>query len=124
MSEQQRPISPHLSVYRWPITMALSIIHRITGIALTGGLFVVAVWLVAAASGAADYGAFVGALSTLPGQVLLAVWSFAFFFHLANGVRHLIWDMGYGFDKQQAQTSSWVVIVFALVFTLAYWQLF
>ena len=94
MSNSDRPLSPHISIYRWPITMVLSIVHRATGVAMSIGLIVLAAWLINIAGGAADYAQFTDLMSTLVGRVLLIGWSFAFFFHLANGVRHLVWDAG------------------------------
>jgi len=122
-SHSGRPTSPHLSVYRWPITMTLSILHRMTGVALTAGLVVYVLWLMSAATGAAEYQQFVALVQTVPGRIALVGWSFAFFFHLSNGVRHLFWDSGRGFDKPQANASSWVVIVTSVFLTLLYWWL-
>lgn len=123
MSNPGRPLSPHLSVYRWPITMGLSILHRITGVAMSAGLVVFAWWLIAAAQGAEAYGVFIGLMDSMPGRLLLIGWSYAFFYHLANGIRHLFWDAGIGFEKRQADLSSWVVIVVSVVMTLALWLL-
>lgn len=104
--------------------MTLSILHRITGVGLAVGFLVLAAWMLAAAAGADEYKAFATTMSSLPGRLLLAGWSFAFFFHLANGVRHFFWDAGYGFEKHQANASAWVVIVLTVVMTLAYWLTF
>jgi succinate dehydrogenase / fumarate reductase cytochrome b subunit len=123
MSNSDRPLSPHISIYRWPITMVLSIVHRATGVAMSIGLIVLAAWLINIAGGAADYAQFTDLMSTLVGRVLLIGWSFAFFFHLANGVRHLVWDAGYGFEKRQAVASAWFVLLAAIVTTAAYWLL-
>ena len=121
MSNTERPLSPHLSIYRWPITMTLSILHRATGVAMTVGLVVLTTWLVSAASGVDDHDQFVTLMSTLVGRLLLIGWSFAFFFHLANGVRHLVWDTGRGFEKRQANASAWFVLVTAIVATALLW---
>jgi len=121
MSNTESPLSPHLSIYRWPITMTLSILHRATGVAMTVGLVVLTTWLVSAASGVDDYDQFVTLMSTLVGRLLLIGWSFAFFFHLANGVRHLVWDTGRGFEKRQANASAWFVLVTAIVATALLW---
>lgn len=123
MSNHGRPLSPHLSVYRWSITMTLSILHRATGAALSIGLVVFALWLISAASGAAAYREFSGLLQSAPGRLLLIAWSFAFFFHLSNGVRHLFWDAGSGFEKHQANASGWFVVGLTVVLTLVYWLL-
>lgn len=122
MSNTERPLSPHISIYRWPITMTLSILHRATGAAMAVGLVVLAAWLVSAASGSEDYDQFISLMSTLIGRLLLIGWSFAFFFHLANGVRHLVWDTGRGFEKRQANASAWFVLVTAIVATALLWM--
>ena len=121
MRQPDRPLSPHLSVYRWPITMALSILHRATGVANTVGLVLLAAWLIRAASGEQGYDAFVDVMGTVPGLLLLAGFSFSFFYHLSNGIRHLVWDTGRGLGKEQSTMSAWFVIVVALVLTAAFW---
>jgi succinate dehydrogenase / fumarate reductase cytochrome b subunit len=122
MSNTERPLSPHLSIYRWPISMTLSIVHRATGVAMTVGLVVLAAWLVTAASGAAEYERFTAMMSTLTGRLVLIGWSFAFFYHLANGIRHLVWDTGRGFEKHQANASAWFVIIAAILITAGFWM--
>jgi succinate dehydrogenase cytochrome b subunit len=121
MSNSGRPLSPHLSIYRWPITMTLSILHRISGVALSVGLVVFAWWLLAASTGGAAYAQFAGLAGSLPGQVVLVAFSAAFFFHLANGIRHLVWDFGYGFELTTANASAWFVLVLTVVLTVAFW---
>ena len=123
MSNTERPLSPHLSIYRWPITMTLSILHRGTGLAMAVGFLVLAAWLVSAAAGATEYGEFAALMSTPIGTVLLIGWSFAFFYHLANGIRHLVWDTGRGFEKRQANRSAWFVLSAAIVATVIFWVL-
>ena len=122
MSNQGRPLSPHISIYRWPITMVLSILHRATGIAMSAGLIVFAAWLLNAAEGPVAYQYFRALMSGIVGQALLIGWTFAFFLHLGNGVRHLFWDTGRGFEKHQANASAWFVLVFAAVLTAAFWM--
>ena len=115
----QRPLSPYW-VYRWEITMWLSSLHRITGLLLSLGAVVLAAWLIALASGPdafATVGAIVGAVWFKP---LLVGWTFCFFFHLTNGVRHLAWDAGYGFDPQRIRASGRLVIVVTLLATAAF----
>lgn len=121
MSESGRPLSPHLTIYRWPITMTLSILHRATGILLSFGLLVLVGWLTQAAAGPEQYQYFRAAMSNPVGIILLIGWTFAFFLHLANGIRHLVWDVGYGFEKSQANASAWFALVFAAVLTAAFW---
>jgi succinate dehydrogenase / fumarate reductase cytochrome b subunit len=121
MSNNDRPLSPHLSIYRWPITMVSSILHRATGIAMSIGFVVYVFWLVDASMGREAYAAFLDIMGSTIGRILLIGWSFAFFYHLANGVRHLFWDVGYGFEKAQANASAWFVIIFAIVLTVLFW---
>jgi len=103
--------------------MTLSILHRMSGVALSVGLVLLVTWLVAAATGGALYASVTALLQSMPGQVLLVAWSFAFFFHLLNGIRHLFWDFGLGLEKSQANASAWLVVVLTGVLTLAYWFL-
>jgi succinate dehydrogenase / fumarate reductase cytochrome b subunit len=121
MSNNGRPLSPHLSIYRWPITMTMSILHRATGVAMSVGFIVLAGWLFDAAMGAETYAAMLSYLDTMVGKLLLMGWSFAFFFHLANGVRHLVWDSGRGFEKTTANASAWFVLLLAIVLTALFW---
>ena len=121
MNSRGRPLSPHLSIYRWPITMAMSILHRATGIFLSLGFVLLAAWLLSAADGAEAYARFAELVQSVGGRILLALLSFAFFFHLGSGVRHLVWDLGYGFEISQANAGSWVVIAGTFVLTISYW---
>ena len=121
MNDHDRPLSPHISIYRWPITMVLSILHRITGIALSLGFIVFVAWLFDAASGPEAYAVFVNAMDTAIGKLLLIGWSFAFFFHLSNGARHLLWDTGRGLEKSQANRSSWLVLIATVALTAVFW---
>lgn len=123
MRSSGRPLSPHLSVYRWPLTMTISILHRVTGILLSLGLIVLTAWLLAAADSPMAYSRLADLLSSGIGRLVLAALSFSFFFHLANGVRHLVWDFGFGFEKSQANASGWAVIAATLLLTIAYWLL-
>ena len=121
MNKAGRPLSPHLSIYRWPISMTLSILHRVTGVALSAGLIVLTIWLLALSSGATAYGQVAALLQSFPGRLILAGFSFAFFFHLCNGVRHLMWDIGKGFEMRQVTASAWAVVVASLGLTLLLW---
>ncbi len=121
MSKDGRPLSPHLSIYRWPITMTLSILHRMTGFALSVGLVAFVCWLAAIAWDVASYTTLLSAMQSVFGKILLIGWLFAFFFHLSNGIRHLIWDSGRMFEKRQADVSAWMVIIAAVSMTIVYW---
>ena len=122
MSNTERPLSPHLTIYRWPISMTLSILHRATGVAMSVGLLVLAAWLVNAAAGAEAYEQFSTLMSTLIGRILLIGWSFSFFFHLANGIRHLVWDTGRGFEQPTVNASAWFVVLVSIAMTGGFWM--
>ena len=121
MNNNDRPLSPHISIYRWPITMVTSILHRATGVAMAVGFLVLVGWLFDAASGPEVYDKFLGVMNTTIGCVLLVGWSFAFFYHLSNGIRHLVWDTGRGLEKEQATASAWFVIAASIVLTAIFW---
>ena len=122
MSKAGRPLSPHLTIYRWPITMTLSILHRLTGVALSAGLVILTIWLLALSIGAAAYEPVFALLGTIIGKLALVGFSFAFFFHFCNGIRHLFWDVGKGFEMRQVNASAWSVIVVSLALTLLFWM--
>jgi succinate dehydrogenase / fumarate reductase cytochrome b subunit len=121
MSNSERPLSPHLSIYRWPITMVLSILHRASGIAMSAGLIVLVAWLFDAASGPDAYAVFLAIMDTAIGRLALIAWSLAFFYHLSNGIRHLVWDTGRGFEKVDANRSSWLVLLATIALTALFW---
>ena len=117
------PMSPHLQVWRWHLTMLTSILHRATGVALYLGLLLVAGWAVALASGPQAYGTYMSLIGSPLGKLVLVGFTVAVFFHLANGVRHLVWDAGFGFEPKAATASGVVAIAFALAATAAVWVL-
>lgn len=121
MAQLDRPRSPHLSVYRWQITNTLSIVHRLTGVMLTLGAAIFTLWLAAIAGGPVSYLRVIGWLGSPIGLLLLCAWTFCFFYHLCNGIRHLVWDAGYGFEMRQARASGIAVVAGAVVFTLIFW---
>ena len=107
----QRPLSPHW-IYRWQITMWLSSLHRITGLLLSLGAVVLGVWLIALASGPQTLTQSRSGCSARPGsRSPLIGWTFCFFFHLANGVRHLAWDAGHGFERSAFARRGWTVVL-------------
>lgn len=113
-----RPLSPHLQIYRPQLTSVLSILHRITGVALAVGTILLVYWLIAAASGPEAFVAANGIIGSWIGLILLFGWTFALFFHLANGIRHLFWDAGLGFELKTVYASGWTVVVVASALTL------
>ena len=115
------PLSPHLQIYRPQITSILSILHRLTGIALGVGTLVLAWWLIAAAIGPEAYGNVQWFLSSWFGTFILLGFTFCLFYHLCNGIRHLGWDMGWGLELATLHITSWIVITAAIVLTLLSW---
>lgn len=118
MRPTERPLSPHLQVYRPQITSVLSILHRITGVALIGGALLLTWWLVAAAYGPEPFGDAQAFIGSWFGQLLLWAFTFALFYHLGNGVRHLAWDFGWGFELSQVRATGIAMLVFAFGATL------
>ena len=116
-----RPLSPHLQVYRWPISMALSIGHRVTGVGLGIGTLLLTWWLVAAAVSDEAFAQVQWFLGSPVGLLLLFGWSAALFFHFFAGIRHLAWDAGYGFDKPTYDRTGWAVVIATVVATLLLW---
>ena len=122
-SARVRPTSPHLWIYRWQIGNSLSILHRLTGIALALGLPALCYWFASLAGGEQSYTAAAKLFASPPGRVVLIGWTFAFLYHLLNGVRHLFWDAGYGFERAQRHASGWFAVVGSIVLTLCVWGL-
>lgn len=120
MGSAERPLSPHLGVYRWQITNTLSILHRMTGLALSLGAIVLVWWLVALATGPEAYAGALDVLASGWFKLPLAAWVFCFFYHLGNGVRHLFWDAGVGFEPRTYRISGWSVVGFSVVATLVF----
>ena len=116
-----RPLSPHLQIYRPQITSVLSILHRITGFALSVGLLLLAGLVISAAFGQQSFDLVRGQMSTWYGYILLMGWSWAFYYHLCNGVRHLFWDIGKGFELSTVTTSGWAVLLASLTMTAVTW---
>jgi succinate dehydrogenase / fumarate reductase cytochrome b subunit len=121
MHTDNRPLSPHLQIYRLPLTAITSITHRITGLLLALGSLVLVYWLVAAASGPQAYATAMAVLGNLFAQLLMLGWTYALFYHLCNGIRHLFWDAGRGFDLETARKAGIVVFVAAGVLTALVW---
>ena len=118
MTTDNRPLSPHLGIYRWQITMTMSIVHRATGIWLSLGTLVLIYWLIAAAAGPDAYTAAQALFGGWIGQILLWIWVFCLFFHLCNGIRHLFWDSSRGFAIRTFYVTGYTVWVIALLLTV------
>jgi succinate dehydrogenase / fumarate reductase, cytochrome b subunit len=121
MPTRERPLSPHLQVYRWQITMTMSILHRASGLVLVAGAFALAWWLLAVAAGGPAYARAAECLASPPGLLALAGFSLALVYHLLNGVRHLLWDFGVGFEIPEVYRSGYVVAGLTVVLTAAIW---
>lgn len=121
MPDIPRPLSPHLSIYRPQITSVLSILHRITGVALYLGMVLLIVFLWIVAYSPENYGSLHNCLASVFGQLFLFGWTFAFYFHFFNGIRHLLWDMGKGFTIPCVNKTGWAAVVFSLLASLASW---
>ncbi|MSP81844.1 MAG: succinate dehydrogenase, cytochrome b556 subunit [Alphaproteobacteria bacterium] len=120
-ASKQRPLSPHLQIYRPQLTSVLSIFHRLTGVALSGGTLLLAWWLVAGAIGPDAYAIFEAFCTSWIGWVLLAGFSYALMYHMCNGIRHLFWDGGFGLELKDAYVSGYVVVVASVVLTALVW---
>ena len=116
-----RPLSPHLQIYRPQLTSILSITHRGTGVFLSLGSVVLAYWLMSIAGGEESYKVAQACLSSVVGKLFLVAWTFSFYFHLCNGVRHLAWDVGAGFELKTLYRSGYAVIVVSLLLTTITW---
>jgi succinate dehydrogenase / fumarate reductase cytochrome b subunit len=110
-----RPLSPHLSIYRFAYTMALSILHRATGLLLSLGIVLLVAFLTAVAAGRDNYERFAHFVDSSLARIFIAACVVAFCYHLANGVRHLFWDLGWGLERTQARRSGAVVVVLTLI---------
>jgi len=114
-------LSPHLQIYRWQYTSVLSILHRITGIALAVGTLLLVYWLIATAAGPDAFATAQGFMGSILGRLLLFGWTVALFYHLANGIRHLLWDAGRGFELRTAFASGLVVVIATAALSLIAW---
>lgn len=120
-SKAARPLSPHITIYRPPVNMVMSIIHRLTGAALYVGTVLAACVLIAAASGPEAFDTMTGLLATWPGQIVLIGYTWALLHHLVGGVRHFIWDTGHGYDLATVDLLSWGTLAVSVTATLSIW---
>ena len=121
MTQRARPLSPHLQIYRKQITSVMSILHRVSGIVLSLGAFGLAWWLLAVARGGESYANAAALLASPFGKLVLFGFSLALMYHLLNGIRHLLWDMGWGFRIPQVYRSGYTVVALTFVLTAAIW---
>ena len=121
--KEKRPLSPHLQIYKIQITSLLSITHRATGIVLYGGAILWMLWFLALAMGPQSYESMQNFLLSPFGLIILIGWSFSFFYHLCNGIRHLLWDIGYGYEMPMVRFTGWTVIISSFLLTTLAWTL-
>ena len=123
MTSRTRPLSPHLQVYRLPMLALMSITHRATGVALSFGLILLAYWLGAAAYGPAAYATAASLIGSPIGYLVLFGFTVALYYHLCNGIRHLLWDAGWGFEIPQAYKSGYIVLAATAALTVVTWAI-
>jgi succinate dehydrogenase / fumarate reductase cytochrome b subunit len=121
MISDPRPLSPHLQIYRWQLTSVLSILHRMTGIALAIGAILLVSWIGSASDGPESYSKMQWFLGSWIGLLLLFGWSIALFYHLCNGIRHLWWDTGHGLELKSVYASGWAVLAATAMLTIIAW---
>jgi len=120
-AKRPRPLAPNVQIYRPQLTSVLSILNRITGVALSVGAIVLVIWLLAAARGPQAYAVVQGAIASWIGQVVLFGTTFAFFLHFCGGIRHLVWDTVHGFELRSIYISGWAVVTAPVVLTVVAW---
>ena len=121
MSDSKNPLSPHLQIYRWHISSLLSITHRISGVINLLGLILIFLWLLFLSFGESNYELFLLSINSFLGKFILIGLTWSMSFHILSGIRHLAWDLGYGFEIKTANISGLIVIVFSLVLTVMIW---
>ena len=121
MTKETRPLSPHLSVYRWQVTNTLSIIHRISGVILYFGALYLSLWIAAISFKGPFSDLIIVALNHPVFKIILIGLSFVFFYHSLNGLRHLLWDIGKGFEPNQVRNSGIVVVILSILMTILFW---
>ena len=121
MNDYKNPLSPHLQIYRWHISSLISITHRISGVINLLALILIFFWLIILSFGESNYESFLLIINSFFGKFVLIGFTWSMIFHLLSGIRHLAWDLGYGFEIKTANISGIVVIIFSLVLTIVFW---
>ena len=121
MSDSKNPLSPHLQIYRWQISSLLSITHRISGIINLLALILIFFWLIFLSLGENNYQSFLLIINSFVGKFILIGFTWSMSFHLLSGIRHLVWDLGYGFEIKTANITGMIVIIFSLALTIIFW---
>ena len=121
MNDSKNPLSPHLQIYRWHVSSLLSIIHRISGVINLLALILIFFWLLGLSSGDSNYELFLLIINSFFGKFILIGFTWSMSFHILSGIRHLVWDLGYGFEIKTANISGIIVIICSLVLTIIFW---
>ena len=121
MNDSKNPLSPHLQIYRWQISSLLSITHRICGVINLLALILIFFWLLVLSFGESNYELFLLTINSFIGKFILIGFTWSMSFHLLSGIRHLVWDMGYGFEIKTANASGIIVIISSLILTIIFW---
>ena len=121
MNDSKNPLSPHLQIYRWHISSLLSITHRISGVINFLALILIFLWLIVLSLGESNYETFLLIVNSFLGKFILIGFTWSMSFHVLSGIRHLAWDLGYGFEIKTANISGVIVIIFSLAFTIIFW---
>ena len=121
MSDSKNPLSPHLQIYRWHISSLISITHRISGVINLLALILIFFWLIILSLGESNYELFLLTINSFFGKFVLIGFTWSMIFHLLSGIRHLAWDLGYGFEIKTANISGIIVIIFSLALTIVFW---
>ena len=123
MTDNQNPLSPHLQIYRWHISSLLSITHRISGVINLLALILIFFWLLFFSFGESNYELFLLIINSFFGKFILIGFTWSMSFHILSGIRHLAWDLGYGFEIKTANISGAIVIILSLLLTVIFWLL-
>jgi len=121
MNDSKNPLSPHLQIYRWHISSLLSITHRISGVINLLALILIFFWLIVLSFGESNYELFLLIINSFFGKFILIGFTWSMSFHILSGIRHLVWDLGYGFEIKTANISGIIVIICSLVLTIIFW---
>ena len=121
MNDSKNPLSPNLQIYRWHISSLLSITHRISGIINLLALVLIFFWLLGLSFGESNYELFLLIINSFFGKFILIGFTWSMSFHILSGIRHLAWDLGYGFEIKTANISGIIVIICSLVLTIIFW---
>ena len=121
MNDSKNPLSPHLQIYRWHISSLISITHRISGVINLLSLILIFYWLIVLSFGESNYESFLLIVNSFFGKFILVGFTWSMIFHLLSGIRHLAWDLGYGYEIKTANISGIIVIIFSLALTIIFW---